>query len=375
MVGAILTAIVQSSSATLGITMGLAVSGVINFPTAAALVLGENIGTTITAMLASLGTTNTARRAALAHMIVNLLGVAWITIIFGPYTRFIVWLAGEDPAAVVYTEAGTTYPNVLKAIALTHTGFNVVNALIFMFLLGILAKFLLWLVPEKPGARKPHLTVLDVRMLDTPAIGIQQSQNEIRQMGESIIGMMTNLRTVIQNNTATSETEEAIFHEEKQLDVIQKEVTEFIGGIMVGNISHDVMNRGRQQLRIADELETISDYVTQILKLNIKLRKHQERITDAGLREILDLHEKVVGYIQFIAEAVQENDVNVLIDAQIQGNDITFLMKKYRSSHIARIESGHASPLKSLYYMDMLNAYRRIKDHAFNIAEVIAGEK
>jgi len=130
--GALLTAIVQSSSATLGITMALAFSGIINFKTGAALVLGENIGTTITAFLASLGTTTNARRAAYAHMLFNILGVLWITTIFQPYSQGIAWFIenfqhGHLPDEAVYVNNAVTYPYTQAAIAATHTGFNILH--------------------------------------------------------------------------------------------------------------------------------------------------------------------------------------------------------------------------------------------------------
>ncbi|MFZ9024381.1 MAG: Na/Pi cotransporter family protein, partial [Anaerohalosphaeraceae bacterium] len=253
MVGAVLTAIVQSSSATLGITMALALTGAINFHTAAALILGENIGTTITAFLASLGAFTNARRAAYAHVIFNLLGVCWITLLFVPYTNLIdrvitktqvcdtpaiVSLQESDPKVVeyasrykipekalyfissngerinsagdilgeedsyvraqdfkqsvekhkltdlpLYTTHGVEYPFTQSAIAYTHSGFNIVNTLLFLPFVGILSRFLMWLVPDRKTVEKPHLTYLNVRMLDTPAIALEQSYKELIKMG------------------------------------------------------------------------------------------------------------------------------------------------------------------------------------------------
>jgi len=174
LVGAASTAIVQSSSATLGITMGLAYTGVIDFYTAAALVLGENIGTTITAYLASLGASVNAKRASYAHMLVNVIGVVWITAIFSLYIKAVVWFVGTDPMTAVMVNGETTFPHALKGIAASHTGFNVVNVLLFLPFLGLLNKLLHRIVPDKAVAEEPRLTFLDVRMLDTPAISIQQ---------------------------------------------------------------------------------------------------------------------------------------------------------------------------------------------------------
>ena len=376
LVGAVLTAIVQSSSATLGITISLAYIGAIDFPTAAALVLGENIGTTVTAYLASLGASTNAKRASYAHIMVNLIGVAWITVIFVFYTGLIVKFIGTDPGIGVLAEDGTmTYPFAARAIAATHTGFNVVNVLIFLPLTGFLSKLLYKMVPAKEVEMAPHLTVLNVRMLDTPALAIQQSQKEIFKMSDRTEEMLDPLREVIVEQKTKKKNSDIIFGRENDLDLMQKEIVEFISEIMGGNISHQLVERARRQLRIADEYESISDYIMTILKLNIKMQKAGMRMSEEGLKDILALHDRVAEFIRLINKSVKRRDAQVIKNAQNKGNAITRLMKESRTRHLDRVESGTTSALKSLIYTDILNSYRRIKDHALNIAEVLAGEK
>ena len=237
LVGAILTAIVQSSSATLAITMGLAYSGVIDFPTAAALVLGENIGTTITAFLASLGASNNAKRASYAHMFVNILGVIWITAIFGIYVGMVEKFIGTDMAAEVVVDGKATFPNVMQGIATVHTGFNVVNVIIFLPLIGLLSKLLYTIVPEKPQKEEPHLTALDIRLLDTPAISIEQSKKEVLRMGQTVTEMLQTLNSIVQGQKPNEKEEHKIFKGENDLDLYQKEIIEFLSAIMAGVIS------------------------------------------------------------------------------------------------------------------------------------------
>ncbi len=376
LVGAVLTAIVQSSSATLGITISLAYIGAIDFPTAAALVLGENIGTTITAYLASLGASTNAKRASYAHIMVNLLGVAWITLIFGFYTGLIVKFIGTDPSMGVLGAGGEmTYPFAASAIAATHTGFNVVNVMIFLPLTGLLSKLLYKMVPAKEVEMEPHLTVLNVRMLDTPALAIQQSRKEIFKMSDRAEEMLDPLREVIVEQKTEKKNSDIIFGRENDLDLMQKEIVEFISAIMAGNVSHQLVERARRQLRIADEYESIGDYVMNILKLNIKMQKADMRMGEEGLNDILALHDRVAEFIRLIDKSVKRRDAQVIKNAQNKGNAITRLMKESRTRHLDRVESGETSPLKSLIYTDILNSYRRIKDHALNIAEVLAGEK
>ncbi|HOK65509.1 MAG TPA: Na/Pi cotransporter family protein [Anaerohalosphaeraceae bacterium] len=337
LVGTLLTAVIQSSSATVGITLGLADIGIIGFPTAAALILGENIGTTVTALLASIGANSNARRAALAHSFFNLLGVCWITLIFPWYAGFIeriitirnigtvqAVVVTEKDDAVVYEYAQKArlpenalfkisspsldnpgqkellpdkpfmmaadfkeafekrnlpekpvynkdrfvkYPFSQPAIALTHSLFNIINTLIFLPLAGLLARFLMWLVREEPAPEIPRLTYLNIRMLDTPAIGIQQSLKEVIRMGQTVIQMMNELEPMLSNQPPEEKKADEIFQKENDLDIIQMEIVQFLGDILSGNISHDVIDESRRQIRMADEFESVSDYIAAILKL------------------------------------------------------------------------------------------------------------
>jgi phosphate:Na+ symporter len=446
LVGAALTAIVQSSSATLGITIALALTGTIDYYTAAALILGENIGTTITALLASLGAFTNARRAAYAHVMFNVIGVCWITLLFVPYTNLVTRLitktqmchipaivtdadseaqvrqyaekckilppsiyvtnasgqsvntAGQvldtkKPHAIasdfirsvesgqltdmpVYTATEPNYPFTTPAIAFTHTGFNLVNTLMFLPFVGLMARFLTWLVKDKV-AEKPRLTYLNVRMLDTPAIAIQQSYKELLKMGRDTNDMLRSFKRMLSNEDPDRQTAELLFRKEDELDVIQKEIAEFIGDMMEGNITHEVMQEASGHLRMADELESISDYVQSLLKLRLKMRDTGLNFSEGGLKDMIELHEKVAEYVHLLNEGLVREDATpeYFSEMRTKGLAVTNLMKECRQRHLTRVTEGITSPLMSLIYTDMLTAYRRIKDHAFNIAEVLAGVK
>lgn len=376
LVGCVLTMIVQSSSATLGITMGLASTGMIDFQTAGALVLGENIGTTITAFLASLGASTNARRAAYAHIIFNLLGVAWITLIAIPfYFPFIAKLLGHDPNMVVVLGNGEeSYPHIMSAIALVHTGFNVTNSLLFLPFVGPLARLVTRLVPEK-GEEIPHLTYLDVRMLDTPSLGIVQSEKQIAFMAESNELMLDRLAEVLGASEPDNDLELRIFHREEILDNVQKEIVLFLGELISGQIPHEVMETARRQMRLADEYESISDYAAAVLKGIRKLRKNHLHFAPEGIQEFLDINHRVKDYLHRVSDAVRAGNPRAAADLVAASGEITRIMKQYRQQHLARLTDNKVTPLSSLVYTDMLNCYRRMKDHALNIAEVLAGEK
>jgi len=375
MVGCVLTMLVQSSSATLGITIGLAEAGMIPFHTAAALVLGENIGTTITALLASIGATTNARRAAVSHMIFNVAGVLWITALFPVYMKVVARVVGADPGVAVMASGGEVYPLMRQGIALTHSGFNVVNTIIFLPLIPLLARLVTRLLPEKREKETPHLTFLDVRMLSTPAIGIQQSFDEVVRMGEHVEKMLGMLREVVAQGKADPAKEKKLFHREEILDVVQKEIVEFLSSMLSGNISRDVIVEGRHQLRMADEYESVSDYIVTIMKLHLKLRQSGLSMSEEAASQLMDLHDRVTEYVRFVDTAVREGNRDMLSKARTQGDAITHVMKDYRQGHLARVEKNSCDPMTSMAFTDMLTAYRKIKDHVLNIAEALAGEK
>jgi len=262
-----------------------------------------------------------------------------------------------------------------KGIALTHSGFNILNTLLFIPLLPLLAKIVTWMVPEKRKEETPHLTFLDVRMLDTPAIAVQESQAQLNRMGQFVRHMMTNLRAVLAADEIDQEKISEVFEQEQILDVMQKEITEFITNLLSGTIPPEVVDQARMQVRVADEYESISDYITNILKLFLKKKKSDIWFPKEGWKEILSLHDRAAVYVLLMDEGIRENRPGILAQARSQGEAITNEMKESRSNHLNRVEQGEMAPLASLIFVDILNAYRRIKDHGLNIAEALAGEK
>ena len=372
LVGCVLTFIVQSSSATLGITIALADTGVIGFPTAAALVLGENIGTTITAILASLGPTTNAKRAAYFHMLFNVIGVIWITAIFRWYLPVVADIVGLDIDAQMNVKEGV---NPTKGIAACHTGFNVVNMLIFLPFTAMMANFLQKIVPDKAVKEKPHLTSLDVRMLETPAIAIEQSRVVILGMAHGCEKMMDWLKELSTADEPDSKLVQKLFHREEVLDTVQDEVVAFMTNLLSGNVPHTIVSEGRCQLRMADEYESISDYITSILKFHLKLRNQGFHFDEKHLKEILELHDRVEDYLKLVNEGYQYRHPEVITKANSMGAEITHLVKSLRDQHLEDLSEKKMEPFVNVAYTSTLNSYRRVRDHVQNVAEALAGEK
>jgi phosphate:Na+ symporter len=368
-IGALATMVVQSSSATLGVTIALAQAGIIGFHTAAALILGLNIGTTITAFLASLGTTVNAKRAAYAHIIFNVLGTLWLLPIFFWYTSFV------ELALSTFGGFFSMDPGIVSKIALMHSSFNIVNTIAFLPFLTPFANLVTRLVPDKGHKETPHLNFLDVRLLESPAMGIAQSHDEIVRMGTHVGKMSSMVRQSLASDRIDENNTRRIFHREEILDIVQDEVTKFLSHILSGNISSDIVAAGREQLRMADEYESVSDYYAKILKLNLKRIKNDIDFTEGGREDILALHDKVDEHLRLVSDAVSTERVEVLSKARIQGDAIVAFVKESRRRHLAQVGSRNANPRSTLIFTDMLNSYRRVKDHMLNVAEALAGEK
>ncbi|KLU03537.1 Sodium-dependent phosphate transporter [Rhodopirellula islandica] len=375
LVGCVLTTLVQSSSATLGITISLATQGVISYPTAAALILGENLGTTITAFLASLGTTTNAKRAAYFHVIFNLIGVFWITLIFQWYIQLIQGIIGVDVAESVIVDGNKTYPNTVAAIAATHSVFNVCNTLMFMPFLKPIVSFLERVIPSLSYKEKPRLTDLDVRILETPLLAIEQSRKEILKMGDGCLKMLDWHLELMQAEKPNKQLGDRLRQRERVLDSVQDEVAAFITNLLSGNVSHATAEEARRQLRLADEYESISDYIVNLDKFDRKLRRDGFRFTDSQRADLETLNRSVKAYTREIHEALTASNPNVLTSTDASGKRIRDQVKALRRKHLEELSAGTIPPVVSVAFMAALNAYIRVRDHARNIAETIAHER
>ncbi len=378
-VGCVLTVIVQSSSATLAITIALALNGALTFETAAALVLGENIGTTITAFLASIGANANARRAAYFHVVFNLIGVLWITAIFRLYLPLIravvsTFFGIDDLNAPVVDESGAeSFPHTTAGIATVHTVFNVANVLLFLPLIGFFARLLERRVSDKPKKEKRYLTNLDFQMYDSPFAAIEQGRAELVKMKQSTRAMLDELKEFLADPTDRQDLSTRVFQREETLDTVQKEITVFLTDALSGQLSHDLTEEAKDQIRICDEYESVSDYITQVLKLRLRIREGELDYSEEQNAELSGLHERVEKYFDLVTGTGDEKQV--LERSEAEGERINDHVRSLRSRHWDRLAHEESTPLVSTTYSDALHSYRKIKEHLLNIAEVRAGEK
>ena len=370
-VGCVLTLVVQSSSATLGITISLAATGVIEFETAAALVLGENVGTTITALLASIDTTTNARRAAIFHAIFNLVGVLWITAIFIPYYMPLIKYITYGSA-----DFSPAWEDTTKGIALTHTIFNVSNVIIFLPFTKVFARLLERYIPEREAkSQEPHLTHLNIRMFESSAIAIEHSRIEVVKMAKTSSDLNLRVRRIIEESLDDDRAVSKAFHQEEILDGMQDEIIAFIADLLAANVSHDLAEEARRQLRIADELESISDYLITILKSHLKLAHDSLAFSEKESEKLFGLHDMITKYLERIVENIESRHPETMTYANSEGRTITLHIKGMRDQFLERIAEDRPDPKVIVAYNTQLNAYRRVREHVLNAAQALAGEK
>lgn len=356
LVGALLTAIVQSSSATLGITITLAVQGLLNYETAVALVLGENVGTTITALLASLKATANAKRAAYAHTLVNILGVAWVVPMFGLYLVFLNKVV--DPIG-----------NPTKAIATAHTLFNVFNVFLFIPFIGVMSNLLTKFVKEDTTPLSNKITHLDTMMTEVPGVVIAQTKNEILAMGDELYTSFKKLNAIYADRELVDTNLDFIVESEDRLDLYQKEINDVNFFIMHKGLDEDEVEETRENLIICDEYETISDYLVRISKTVKKLIENDIYLDEMRKTTIVNLHNDIEEIFLEINTAYKNNNKDLFVSALKKCNNIKGIYKKARQIHLENLTESESQTMLSTGYMDMLNNYRRIKEHLYSIIE------
>lgn len=358
-IGALITAIVQSSSATLGITITLAVQGLIDYPTAVALVLGENVGTTITAFLATLNANANAKRAAYAHTIINTVGVIWVTAIFPYYLDFL-------------SNFGSPEANITMAIATAHTMFNVSNVIIFTPFIGYLADFLTKLVKDDEEKVSDRITHIDELMLKTPSVVVGQTKTEVLNMGKNISEMFNTLKEIYQTNRSITEDEVKKMRKiEDDLDIYQKEITTANFIILNDkNITDNLKLDTKNNLEVCDEYETISDYLMRIINSLKRLQDNNIPLTEEEKNTLSTMNRDTEELFRNINIAYATKNKEMMLRSIEKANTITENYRVAKDKHL--INAGcHETPIALLTtsYMDTLNYYRRVRDHIYNIIE------
>ncbi|GBR76107.1 phosphate:Na+ symporter [Candidatus Termititenax persephonae] len=364
--GCLLTFILQSSSATIGITQALALVGAIDFSTAVPLVFGENIGTTITAQLASLGASRNAKRLAWSHTMFNVLG----TIIF--MTSFLVRYEGV-PIYIWFIDVITpgavfSGENISRHIANAHSLFNIINVLIFLPLLNLLVKIVTWLVPGKDEeiiGSEPKF--IDKRFANIPSIALAQAEKEILHM-MSIARSMVPLS--LQGLFDPNKHDVArVQNMEKVTDDLQSEVIEFLVSLESSGLSHNEAVHHNCLLHLVNDVEKIADYALNIVYLVDNSLSNNVKYSTSALDEIRIMTSDVDMECDLSVKAFAGNNMHLADDAfQVEGR-IDQEKDDFRKNHLERLKSKECNLNAAAIFNDIVNNLERISDHAVKFAK------
>ena len=375
LIAAVFTAVIQSSAASVAIGMTLASQQLITYEMAISILFGANIGTTMTAWLAAIGGTASAKRAALAHTLSNLIG----SIIFLPFVLPVFVPMGKAlfPAWNIVTETakGPMLLGVMAPIAVTDTIFSVLRGVIFFPFVKPFAALVERIIPQR-DEEKPHLSVLKVAVKLSPVIACDQALLEIQFMRDSNLDLLSCARKVLAGESDDA-VENHIVHREDILDNVQREVTEFLGSIMTKRLPQEVAERSRRLLRLTDELESISDEAAQVLKVIKRLRKQRQKISDVSAALLLQVHDRVYQFAEKVTPWIKSPRPAIDVEAlQTESKTIHEYIRECRRTQLRRIGPDDPdSPLRVLGELDIINAYERVRAYYLNIAETLAGGK
>ncbi|ABA88810.1 sodium/phosphate symporter, putative [Syntrophotalea carbinolica DSM 2380] len=379
--GALLTIAVQSSSATIGITMALASSGLLAFDVSVALILGENIGTTITANLAAIGTNLAARRTALAHLLFNVLGVLVILLIFPVFLHLVDSLTPGDPNFVIRgTADAATFgaaigdkPNIAWHIANAHSLFNIVNTLLFLPLIGLLAKLACLMLPGKDEMMEFHLKYIDNRVLNTPPIALGQARSETKRMAHITLEMLDGTMAFFRDGNEKHLT--ALDKQEEIVDLLQKEITDFLVNLSQKSITQDMSRDVASMMHIVNDLERVGDHCESLWKLAGRLRDLRQALSPVAVQEIEELSQKTRDFLAFVIDAFDRGDTTIKSKSSFMVGVVDDLEDTLRNNHISRLNTGECSVQQGLIYIDMLHGFSKIGSHAFNVSKAVIGDK
>ena len=367
--GALLTMIIQSSSAMLGVTIALASTGAITFQTAAALVLGENIGTTITALLASIPANTDAKRAARAHAFFNVIGVSIMVPLFWWYVPLIDGLIG---GSVTQTGPDGSYVNVAAHIALSHSLFNVTNTFLFMPFLPWLAKLVILITPRPKTKEISRLLHLDSDIQIPPSLALAASEKEMITFSEMVSDALKTTQSVILEPEISQQAAENINRIESECDERQRDITVYLTRTQQGTLTNQESTQCQALIRVADEMESITDYCASIVRYRSRMTQ-AERFTPDALAELKDYSDGVLRYFGRVLECFREKKQWNVSEMRDELYGLRDRANVIRQTHEARLNQGKCLALTGMIYSDIVVALRKINGHILNVAESMAG--
>jgi len=390
LIGTFTTLIVQSSSATTGITIALAAQGMLTFQGAIALVLGINIGTTITAILASIGTNHNAKRAALAHTLFNILGVVLTLMVFYPFCRLAESLIPGDPDLLIRTaeqaeaygaELGTK-PYIGRHIAMAHTLFNVVYVILFLPFTGFLATLVQRLIPDPqtPDKVSPlQFAHIHQGLIRTPAIGIIESEKELVAMARRVRKNSVRIHDIMVEKRDIASALTKIEDSEQMIDDYRRMITEYLLTLSQQTLSHEEAVKVGNYMTCAHNLEKYADYVFNSARSYAKMKDGNIELSDAAKVTIRQLADEIEVFYEFsitmIDPDTETDEERHLEEALTTKRRLKDAIRNAKIEHFQRLQEKTCQAESSMYFIDLLSNLDGMVSQVFNISETLTGHK
>ena len=384
-VGTVLTLILQSSSATMAITLIMLSMGWIPFPMACAMVLGENIGTTITANIAASVGNPSAKRAALSHTIFNVFGVIWALIFFRPFLslvgKIIEFLGFPNPASadfIVTEPDGATGTAALYGLSMLHTLFNTINTLILVWFTGLIAKLVTKMIrePENKEEKPFRLMYINAGTLATPELATEQAIKEIIHFAKISRNGLGYARAAI-NETETDKFEELrskLVKYEEISDRIEYEIANFLNAVSEGEISESTSYKIKAMYKIIGELESLGDSGESISRILSRRNIHNKSFDPETIKKInamIDLVDHAYSVMIDNLNMAENSTLEEISNAYAAEERINVLRDNLREEEINSLENNRKNYQTSVYYMDIVSELEKMGDFMINISQAL----
>lgn len=372
-IGTVLTMIVQASAATMAITLIMCANGWIDYHLGVALVLGENIGTTITANLAALTGNTQARRAAMAHLMFNVFGVCWVLVLFYPFTAGVSWFVTDimhvsDPSVAVSFK-----------LAAFHTAFNISNTCIMIWLVPFIEKTVCAIVRTKQEDEEYRLQYINSGMLSTAELSILQAQKEITLFSERTARMFNMVKTLLyeKNEDTFLKTYNRIEKYENISDRMEVEIANYLTQVSEGRLSSESKEEIRVMLRAVSEIESIADSCNNLARTIKRRNEFKSAFTpeqNAHIERMFELVTQALNRMNVIMhkDSLEHNDINESYNIE---NEINNYRNQLKSRNIEDINSKCYQYQDGVYYMDMVSESEKLGDYIINVVQAMIEKK
>ena len=369
LIGAILTCIAQSSAALMAITMVLCSTGAISIFQGIALVMGENIGTTLTANLAAMSANTQARRAAMAHLLFNVFGVIWVLILFFPFVRMVCRFVGIDVTADAIDPARLTF-----ALATFHTAFNVINTSLLIGFIPQLEKLVCHIIKPRKTDEEDEFRLQFIRggIMKTPEISVLQAQKEIVIFGEKMQHMF-HMTKDLYFTTDEEEFKKLFERIEKTEDVsdrMEQEIGKYLGDVGDAHLSDDTKEKIRAMLRQIGELESIGDSCFGLARIMRRKRDNQITFNDeqqAGVEQMFTLVDQALTRMNELLAGRRE-DYDLTASEELE-NSINGCRNRLKQWNISNLDQHVYSYDNGTVFSDLINEFEKNGDYIINVAE------